>query len=351
MPRTAALAMTPPAANEDPPAAAGRIEVFPGLAPAHYQPHRLHGEQAIWVEKNCYGDLWIEVLHALQLEPLAMLPFTLAVDFEGDQWTFFKPPLEELRDLYGIDVQEMTVWRPLIDHAALQLGAGKLICTECDAFWLPDTQATDYHRQHTKTTIALASLDVERQWLGYFHNAGFHELSGEDFRRLFRIDAPADPDFMPLFAELVRIDRLVRRPARELAACSFELLRKHFERRPASNPLERFGARLVQDFPELRAGGLARYHAWAFAGLRQAGAAFELTAEHLRWLGDFGCPGLLPAAECFDTIAQGHKALILKGARAVNSGRPLDASALVGDMAQAWDRGMAALGKAPGVTH
>jgi hypothetical protein len=55
---------------------------------------------------------------------------------------------------------------------------------------------------------------------------------------------------------------------------------------------------------------------------------------------------LLPAADSFDAIAQGNKALILKGARAVNSGRPLDAAPLVNDMAQAWDRGMAALGEA-----
>ena len=68
-----------------------RMQVIAGLDPAAYQRHSLHGEQRIWVEKNCYVDLWIELLHALRLEPLAMLPFTLAIDFEGDQWTFFKP--------------------------------------------------------------------------------------------------------------------------------------------------------------------------------------------------------------------------------------------------------------------
>jgi hypothetical protein len=267
------------------------------------------------------------------------------VDFEGDQWTFFKPPLEELWELYGIDVQEMSVWRPLVEHAVEQLGAGKIICTEADAYWLPDTAATDYRRQHTKTTIALANLDLDGQWLGYFHNAGYYELSGEDFRRLFRIDATADPSFMPLFAELVRIDRRLQRPPQALAACSLALLRKHFARRPLANPLERFGERLARDLPELQSAGLARYHAWAFAGIRQAGSAFELAAAHLRWLAGFGLATLLPAAESFETIAQGNKALILKGARAVNARKPLDAAPLVRDMAQAWDRGMAALGE------
>jgi hypothetical protein len=320
--------------------------VFPGLDAASYTPHALHGDDAIWLEKNCYGDVWIELLHALQLEPRAVLPFTLGVDFEGDQWTFFKPPLDELRELYGIDVQEMSVWRPLIEHAAEQLGAGKIICTEADAYWLPDTAATDYRRQHTKTTIALANLDVEGEWLGYFHNAGYFELSGEDFRRLFRIGTPPDPAFMPLFAELVRIDRLARRRDDDLADGSLALLRKHFARRPDSNPLERFGERLARDLPALQSAGLPAYHAWAFAGIRQAGSAFELAAAHLRWLAGFGRARLLPAADSFDAIAQGNKALILKGARAVNSGRPLDAAPLVNDMAQAWDRGMAALGEA-----
>jgi hypothetical protein len=73
------------------------VTVIAGLDPANYTRHSLHGEQCAWVEKNCYIDLWIELLHALKLEPLAMLPFTAAIDFEGDQWTFFKPSHDELR--------------------------------------------------------------------------------------------------------------------------------------------------------------------------------------------------------------------------------------------------------------
>ena len=320
-----------------------RIEAMPGLEPARYRRHALHGEETAWLEKNCYVDLWIELVHALGLEPLAMLPFTLGADFEDDQWTFFKPPLDELWDLYGIDVQELTVWRPLIDHAVEHLSAGRLISTEADAYWLPDTAGTDYRNKHTKTTIVLANLDVESRTLGYFHNAGYFELSGEDFAQLFRLDAPADPAFLPLFAERIRIDRLARRTQPELVSASLALLRRHLTRRPRSNPFERFGSRLARDLPELRAAGLAQYHAWAFASVRQAGAAFELLAANLRWLAQFGHPELRSAAQSFDVISQGNKALILKGARAVHTGRALDASALVGDMARAWDEGMAAL--------
>lgn len=322
-----------------------RIEVIPGLSPDTYQRHSLHSPEAVWTEKNCYGDLWIELLHALGQEPLAMLPFTLAVDFEGDQWTFFKPSLEELRALYGIDVQELTVWRPLLEHAVEHLGAGKLISTEADAFWLPDTAGTDYRTKHTKTTILLNSLDVESRHLGYFHNAGYFELSGEDFTQLFRLNVGSPSEFLPLFAELVRVDRMAHFAPADLAACSLELLKRHLSRRPATNPIQRFGLRFHQELPQLQASGLAHYHAWAFATIRQAGAAFDLMAAHCRWQARFGRAEFAAPAACFDVIAQGHKALILKAARAVNSGRPLDASQLFEEMGQAWDKGMHFLGK------
>ncbi len=92
--------------------------------------------------------------------------------------TFFKPPHDELRELYGIDVQELNVWRPLIEHASEYLSKGKLISTEADAFWLPDTTGTDYRRQHTKSTIILADIDVENRRLGYFPQRGIFHVGG-----------------------------------------------------------------------------------------------------------------------------------------------------------------------------
>jgi hypothetical protein len=283
------------------------------------------------------------VIHAVGCDPMAALPFVLAVDFEGDQWTFFKPPHDELRRLYGLDVQELNVWRPLLDHAVEHLGAGKLISTEADAFWLPDTQATDYRRQHTKTTIVLNDLDLDGRRLGYFHNAGYYEVVGEDFERLLRVGAAPDPTFMPLFAELIRIDGLVRRSPEELRALSRQLLFLHLGRRPKDNPVTRFAQRLTRDLPWLTEQGLGFYHAWAFATVRQLGAAFELAALHLRWLGD---RPLLPAADAFDQVSLGAKTFILKAARAINARRPLDASAMFAEIASAWQRGMDVLARA-----
>ena len=317
--------------------------VLRGLDPANYSRSLLHAEDCVWVEKNCYVDIWIEVIHALGLEPRAILPFVAAIDFEGDQWTFFKPPHAELADLYGIDVQELNVWRPLLEHALEHLAAGKLISTEADAFWLPDTSGTDYRRQHTKSTIVLNDLDLGNRTLGYWHNAGYYRLEGEDFARTFRLDTPPDPTFMPLFAELVRVDDVIRRPTEELVAMSQMLWLRHLKRRPQTNPVRRFQERFERDLPALQDKGLAFYHAWAFGTIRQLGAAFELAAANLKWLTAEGTEGLATATAAFDELANSNKTFILKGARATNSRKPFDGAALFDGMANAWERGLTSL--------
>jgi hypothetical protein len=248
-----------------------------------------------------------------------------------------KPPHDELRDLYGIDVQELNCWRPLLDHAVEHLAAGKLISTEADAWWLPDTSGTDYRRQHTKSTIVLNDLDVDGKRLGYWHNAGYFTLEGEDFVETFR-----DRE-MRFFAELVRIDRVVRRPESELRARSGKLLARHLAHRPAENPIARFAQRFARDLPELQAKGLAHYHAWAFATVRQLGAAAELLAVYLRWLAGEDAGQFAPAAAAYDTISAGAKSFILKAARAVNSKKPFDASASFDEWARAWAAAIANL--------
>jgi Domain of unknown function (DUF1839) len=311
-----------------------------GLDASNYARHSLHAEDRVWVEKNCYIDVWIELIHAIGCEPLAMLPFTLAIDFEGDQWTFFKPPHGELFELYGLDCQELNCWRPLIEHAREHLAAGKVISTEADAWWLPDTSGTDYRRQHTKSTIVLCDLDVDARRLGYFHNAGYFTLDGEDFARTFRLDIEPDPAFMPFYAETIRVDRKIVRSPDDLRAMSRELLKRHLARRPAQNPVDKFAARFTRDLPELQSKGLAYYHAWAFATARQLGAAAELMARYLEWLG--GQPPEAIAA--FDTISTGAKAFILKAARAVNSKKPFDPSATFAEWSKAYDTALGALG-------
>ena len=183
----------------------------------------------------------------------------------------------------------------------------------------------------------LNDLDLDHHRLGYFHNAGYFAVEGEDFDRLLRIGAAPDPTYMPLFAELIRSDRIVRREPARLRAMSSELLRTHLARRPTENPVLRFGRRFDRDLAWLTAEGLAFYHAWAFATVRQLGAAAELAALYVRWL---GVPAVAEAGTSFDQISNAAKALILKGARAVNGKRPLDASALFAEMSGGWERAM-----------
>lgn len=309
------------------------------LDPDRYQRHALHAEERDWVEKNCYIDIWIEVLHAQGLEPLAMLPFTVALDFEGDQWTFFKPPHGELWDLYGVDVQEMTVWRPLLEHVVLHTAVGKLVSTEADAFFLPDTRGTDYRAQHTKTTIIAVEIDVERRRLGYFHNAGYFTLEGDDFAGLFRLNAPRDPAYMPLFAELIRTDRVRRSAPEDLRRKAAALLRRHTARMPAANPVEAFAARFAAELPRLQEEGLGFYHAYAFATVRQLGAAAELASLFLRWLNEPAGDGTVAeVSDAYARVSSAMKALILKGARAVNAKRSTDFAPLFQPAIADWAR-------------
>jgi hypothetical protein len=321
------------------------MKVLP-LSASDYVRHATHGEGAVWVEKNCYVDLFIELVNAVGSDPHAMLPVALAVDFIGDQWTFLKPQLDDLHALYGLDVQELTVWRPLIEHAQEHVAAGRLISTETDAFWLPDTAGIDYRTKHSKTTIVLNDLDIERRHLGYFHNAGYYELGGEDFDRTFRIGEPADPTFLPLFAELVSLDHVVSRPVAELRSMSRQLVAKYLQRRPASNPIDRFRERFERDLPAMQSAGINHYHAWAFAATRQVGTAFELAALNLRWLAaddPASAEALETAAVAFDEIASSSKAFILKGARLVMNKRPFGDGQMFDAMSAAWTRGMSTL--------
>ena len=313
-----------------------RVVVLPGLSAADHRPHALHSPERIWVEKNCYADVWIELLHAMGMEPHACLGFVVALDFLGDQWTFFKPPLGDLRALYGIDVQELIVWRPLIEHAGEHLGSGRLLSLEVDAHWLPDTAGTDYRQGHAKTTIVLNEIDVGARRLGYFHNAGYFELEGDDFEQIFALDAA--PALLPPYVEIIHIDRARQQPDAELRARSSSMLEAHLAWRRASNPIARFRERFEADLPTLQQRGLSGYHPWAFAGVRQLGAAFELASLYLRWLR----PGAQAAAADFELIARHSKTLILKAARAVNSGRALATADLFDEMVAAWESGMAA---------
>jgi len=272
-----------------------------------------------------------------------MLPFVIGIDFEEDQWTFCKPSHDDLYEIYGVLVNELTVWKPLLEHALEHMNRGSFVITEAPAFWLPDTASTDYRQNHTKTSIAITHIETTGHRMGYFHNAGHFFLSGEDFIKLFQLDAPPHPGCLPLYAETVRFGHGPSLPADALRVASRALWRKHLKRAPSSNPVLRFAQRFAHDLPTMRELGLPHYNEWAFATVRQLGAAFELAAQSLQWLGhgaDAECP---VAAEAFTQIAHDAKAMIFKGARAIVLHRPLDPVAELEKTAMAWETGLQAV--------
>jgi hypothetical protein len=316
---------------------------MPGTA-GIYVPHLLHGEDRTWPETNCYVDLWIELLHARGLEPRAGLAFTLGLDFEGDQYTFFKFPHRDLRALYGIDVQELNIWRPLATHAAEQCALGRVLMPEVDAFYLPDTAGVSYRNDHGKTSIAIVAIDVDRHELRYFHGRGVYALGGNDFAGLFRIgEHAADTGVLPPYAEIAKLDgiRLLDTPT--IVDRALALTRLHLAAAPSVNPVSLHAARLASDLAWLREQPMESFHLYAFATVRQAGACFGLTTAFLQWLDENGVSGLREAAVAFDRISVAAKTVQFKLARMARMKREADVAPHVAEMVDAWDEGMSRL--------
>jgi hypothetical protein len=308
------------------------------LDPATYVASPLHSSTRVFPETNCYTDLWIELLHACGFEPAAAMGFCLSVDFEADQWTFFKPPTSELELLYGIDVHEMQVYRHLIDHICDQLAHGRPLIIEVDGFHLPDTAGLSYNQAHQKTAIAVVSLDRLSERLVYFHGRGLHEVKGSDYRNLLRVDSAVSPDVLPPYVELVRFDAGEPLSGPGLRAVVRELLSQRLKRLPGKNPWSMFGEWLAAELPAIIGSSAERYHAYAFATIRQAGAAFELAQSFIEWALP-GEPAAGPASAALRHQVEGAKVLLLKLARQ----RVFDTTKTIEQLAAAYDEAMGAL--------
>ena len=306
------------------------------IGDAEHVPHPLHAPDRIWNETNCYVDVLIEVLHALGLDAHACGAYLLAADFEGDQWTFVKPPVEDLRALYGIEIAELNVWRPVLDHVAEQLSFGRLLTVEVDAFHLPDTRGVSYGLEHVKTTIVPADLDIPGRYLGYFHNSGFHQLDGPDFDAIF---APSGDEVrLPPYVEVIKWNG-PRRDAAELRRIADRQVGAYLQRAPGDNPVLRMGKRIVRDLEWLVQADLPTFHQYAFGTCRQSGGTAELLADFVLWL--YGNEAE-PTAAAFRTAANSARALQFNLARAARQ-RRFDVDAPLAEMATAWASAMTLL--------
>ncbi|MDQ2721989.1 MAG: DUF1839 family protein [Actinomycetota bacterium] len=290
----------------------------------------MHATDRVWSETNCYVDLWVEVLHALGHNPIPATAAVLSTDFDGHQWSFLKFAAEDLRLLYGIDVNELNIWQTVLEHAVQELLQGRLLTVEVNAFWLPDTAGTSYRTEHTKTTIVPNTIDAAALTMEYFHNSGYYRLGGDDFRGVFQLAGVAPEVLLP-YVEVVRLDRLHAPDAAE----ELDLVRAHLARRPARNPVAALAEGVCAALPSISTGGLEPFHRWSFGVLRQCGASAELGADLSRYLDGRGVVGAGAAAESFQTVAQGAKSVQFRLARAAR-GRIVSVDDELTAMAAAW---------------
>jgi len=309
------------------------------LEASTYVSHDLHRLERVWPETNCYVDLWIELLHSRGLDPVACLAFTVAMGFEGDQWTFFKQPPGDIFALYGIEVQELAIWRLLDVQLEEQVRRGRVPLVEVDAFYLPDTVGVSYEIEHTKTTVGVQAIDLAERSMGYFHSAGYFELSGRDFEALF----PANSAGLAPYTEIAKLDHIVRRSRAELAAIAREQLRHYLARVPSTNPFVAYRERYIADVAWLAGEEMPTFYKYAFATLRQCGACSEMASTFLGWLSEASGEQTSKAATEFAAIASTSKAMQFKIARMMATRKPVDVTPLLDEMQSSWDRAIGEL--------
>ncbi|WP_395740776.1 DUF1839 family protein [Prosthecobacter sp.] len=309
------------------------------LDPQTYTRHLLHTQEREWAETNCYVDVWIELLHARGLEPIAGLPFTLGIDFEGDQWTFFKYQVADLFELYSLDVQELALYRPLTAHIEEQLSLGRPLLVELDSYYLPDTAGSAYQLEHVKTTVAVVEIDVEQRRLGYFHAQGYYHLHGDDFANVFHLNGEKNPHILPPYCEIVKTTHQPPLQGDALLGASLGLLKRQLQRLPDENPFVKFRARFEADMRWLINEPITTFHQYSFATLRQFGACYELAATYLKWLQGQNVAGLDGAIESISWLSTSAKTLQFQLARAMARKKPIDFTP-VDQMAEHWSRGM-----------
>ena len=262
-----------------------RAVFAPEADPLAWRASALHDPARDWPQTNCYVDLWIEAIHARNLPPEAMLAFTARLDFEGDQFTFFKPPLEDIEKLYGFVTHELSLYDDFLAHAVEQTSRGRMVMVETDAFFLPDTRGVSYRIEQSKTTIGINRIDAGVKQIDYFHNEGFFRAGGEDFDGLFAFGAGSGRLKLPPYAEIVKAD-LAPLPLPDMSKATRALLAHHVGRRPHGNPVAAFAARLPEFVERTASREPEFFHKFAFNTLRQLGANFELLGSCLAWFGE-----------------------------------------------------------------
>lgn len=313
--------------------------IFSEISPQTYHQHALHGPDRAWPETNCYVDLWIETLASFGVAPEAMLGFTLTQDFEGDQFTFFKVPLEDLETLYGIVTTELALYDSVEAHVLTQLARRRLCLVEVDSFYLPDTAGVTYQLEHGKTTIGINRIDPDARTMEYFHNASYYAVDGEDYAGVFQHQTERGLRWIP-YTEFAKFPEHAPSPIHQREQAR-RLLGFHLQRRPRLNPLATFAADFPAQVEHVAERGIDFFHLYAFNTVRQFGANFELLASHLAWL---DADEFAAEAAAAKTICDNAKTTQFMLARAVARRRFDALQTALDPSVEAWDAIMAGLG-------
>ncbi|KAI3596868.1 hypothetical protein D8I24_7139 [Cupriavidus necator H850] len=283
----------------------------------------LRGGNPVWSHVNCHIDLWIELLHGLDLPPVAALACAVRQDFEADHFTQCRFPDADLERLYGLTVHALAFYDSLESHVAAQTSRGHIVVMELDSSQLPPPRGAGYLRHCTPTCIAIDVLIPEAGAVGYYHSDGYHTATGEDYAAIIRL-APGvrSAEALPfMHADVVRRNGHPH-AAETLLEASLALLRFHLSNRPRENPVTLFRAVFPQHLERLMARGEPGFHHYASGVLRQLGANFELLARYLRWLVMHGQEVPEKAAQACYTMASEAMVMQFRLMRAVISRKP-----------------------------
>lgn len=153
---------------------------------------------------------------------------------------------------------------------------------------------------------------------------------------MFRVCESPGAATLPPYTEIARLDAGERLEGASLRAAALDLLRHHLQRRPASNPFERFGAQLQGELPALLGGRAGRVPRVRVCHGQDGRRGVKLAADHARWLWGAKAAEVVAAME---EIVKGCKALSFRLARR----KAFDPEPPIAALAGAWERATAGL--------
>ena len=215
-----------------------------------------HAATAAWPETNCYVDLWIELLHALASSRWRRCRSRSPSTRRRPVDVLQVPPRRPRRALRRRR-HELNVWRSLHRSRCRAAGPGapvdrrsRRVLSARHGGHVLSHASTSRRRSRSRRSI------VEERRLGYFHNAGYYELDGDDFAGVFRLEGHRTDPESPA---AVRRSRQVRHQPRRTRSGAGRRLARAAPRAPRATARDEPVPPLRRAI--LRRSGVARWRA------------------------------------------------------------------------------------------